>query len=497
MIGSFRVRLFVAMLGVALLASVVTAGLVQRQTTEAFEDAARQDLEVDTAIFDEILIAATFAGTWDDIDATVDELSAVFDRRIAVTTLDDRVLADSDAGAPLPEQPAAVLEPSIDDLLEFVGPDELVASGEIFFDELDEGDLEQLFGDDGFVDALDDDLLGDLEPLPPGLLYLGYPADELLSAASFDPLEILLTVGLVAGVALVIAGLLAGRISRPVRSLTAAAGALGRGDLEARVEGSTGGEVGELATAFNTMADDLERGERARRQLVTDVAHELRNPIGVLLGNLEAAQDGLFPTDRALVDLLHDETRHLSALVDDLGELAAADAGRLRVEPETVDVLATAVPVIDAHRGPAAERGLTLDLIGDPVLADPVLADPVLATVDPRRYRQIVTNLVSNAIAYTEQGGVVVEVAADVDDGRPVAVISVADTGPGLDAEARAHVFDRFWRADAARHRNSGGAGLGLAICAELVAASDGTIDVAPRPGGGSVFTVRLPAASP
>ena len=141
----------------------------------------------------------------------------------------------------------------------------------------------------------------------------------------------------------------------------------------------------------------------------------------------------------------------------------------------------------EAHRGPAAERGLSLELVGD----------PVLATVDPRRYRQIVTNLVSNAVAYTEEGGVVVEVASEVDEGRPVAVISVSDTGPGLDAEARAHVFDRFWRADVARHRNSGGAGLGLAICAELVTASDGTIEVAPRSGGGSVFTVRLPAAGP
>ena len=268
------------------------------------------------------------------------------------------------------------------------------------------------------------------------------------------------------------ATVLAGRrLVRPLRVLTESAAR----HTPALV--STKDEIGHLARALNDSAGDRERADAQRRAMVNDVAHELRSPLSNIRIWLEAAQDDLTPTDAQLVALLHEEVILLQHIIDDLRDLAAADAGTLRIHPEPTYVRDVLTQVVDSHRGAAHAAGvdLRLDIPHDPVLA----ADQV-------RLRQLVGNLVSNAIRYTPAGGTVTVAAHDT-------TITVRDTGTGIPAEHLPKIFDRFWRADQSRSRSTGGSGLGLAIARHLTEAHGGTIDVASQPGQGTLFTIRLP----
>jgi two-component system sensor histidine kinase BaeS len=286
---------------------------------------------------------------------------------------------------------------------------------------------------------------------------------------------LVLTVGLTA--------LAASHLVRPIHAITAAARKMGGGDRSARVDTKARGEIGELATAFNAMSAQVERTERQRKTMVSDIAHELRTPLVNVRGWLEAAQDGVATLDQPLVASLLEETLLLQRLVDDLQDLALADAGKLRVHPEPVHVGAILEQVAAAHRGRAEAGGveLTATVDGDPDLA-----------ADPTRLRQALGNLVSNALRHTETGGRVALWARRVGD---EVLIDVADTGVGIDADALPHVFDRFWRADKSRSRNAGGSGLGLAITHHLLAAHGGRIAVRSAVGVGTTFTLHLPAA--
>jgi two-component system sensor histidine kinase BaeS len=261
------------------------------------------------------------------------------------------------------------------------------------------------------------------------------------------------------------------RLVRPLRNLADAA--------ESRTPApvSTRDEIGRLARALNASAERRDHAEAQRRTMVNDVAHELRTPLSNIRVWLEAAQDDLAPTDAQLLTLLHDEALLLQHIIDDLGDLAAAEAGTLRMHPEPVHLREVLTPVTDSHRGGAVAAGvrLTLDIVGDPV----VPADPV-------RLRQVVGNLVTNAIRHTPPGGSVTVAATGT-------TISVRDTGSGIAPADLPKIFDRFWRADASRSRTSGGSGLGLAIARQLTEAHGGTIEVTSEPGRGTLFTIRLP----
>jgi two-component system sensor histidine kinase BaeS len=197
---------------------------------------------------------------------------------------------------------------------------------------------------------------------------------------------------------------------------------------------------------------------------------------------LEAAQDGLAPVDPQLITLLLEEAVQLQHIIDDLRDLAAADAGSLRLHPEMIYVNDALEQVAEAHRGAADTAGvrLTTDQTSDPQIR-----------VDPVRLRQLVGNLVSNAVRHTPRGGEVT-IRSRMDDGR--LVVDVVDTGTGIAPADLQKVFDRFWRADGSRSRATGGSGLGLAIVRKLVEAHGGDVAVANRPGRGAIFTVRLPA---
>ncbi|GAB3271697.1 sensor histidine kinase [Kineosporia babensis] len=269
--------------------------------------------------------------------------------------------------------------------------------------------------------------------------------------------------------------LLGRRLVRPLRALTEAAA------RQEPVNISTRDEIGYLAQVLNDSRERRDRAEAQRRAMVGDVAHELRNPLTNIRSWLEAAQDGLTPTDRALLDLLHDETMLLQHVIADLADLAAADAGTLHINPEPVDLSDVLAQVRDAHVGPAEAAGVAL---GAAVQGESTI------TADPVRLRQLIGNLVSNAIRYTPRGGVVKVTTTSIGNWLE---LKVEDTGTGIAEDDLPKVFDRFWRADESRTRASGGSGLGLSIARQIADLHGGTITVESRLGHGTTFTVRLP----
>jgi two-component system sensor histidine kinase BaeS len=278
------------------------------------------------------------------------------------------------------------------------------------------------------------------------------------------------------------------RLVRPVRALTDAVRRMREGRGDSRVEVRDSGELGQLADAFNEMAEHLERLEKQRRAMVSDVSHELRTPLSNLRGWLEAAQDGIADLDRERMGMLVGETLLLQDIVDDLQDLALADAGKLRLSPEPVDAGALVEQVVDSQRLRAAGAGLRLVAeAGDE-------AGDVVVVADRTRLVQVVGNLLGNALRHTPEPGTVT-VGARRSGGE--AVIEVADTGVGIPAQDLPHVFDRFWRADKSRNRRTGGSGLGLAIVRNLVELHGGSVAVESVVGEGTTFTVRLPLAGP
>jgi len=277
--------------------------------------------------------------------------------------------------------------------------------------------------------------------------------------------------------ALVATAGIARRLLGPVHDLTAAARRLAGGDLDARVSVRSRDEIGELAAAFNAMAASLARGEKQRRQMVTDVAHELRTPLTNLRGQLEAMEDGLLQPTPEVLESLREETRHLARLVEDLQELSLAEAGRLRLDPLPFPVEPEIRKVVAGLRpgGPAVEVAAA----GLPEVF-----------ADPERFRQILRNLVENAITHTPPDGVI-HVRGGVDGG--LVRVEVEDTGSGIAPEHLERLFERFYRGDASRTRATGGAGLGLAIVKELVEAQGGTVWVRSDPGRGACFGFSLP----
>ena len=313
---------------------------------------------------------------------------------------------------------------------------------------------------------------------PPALLFTLGPGGSQLPTFTLSRenlTRILAVTGGVLLLAVALTALVARRLSRPLRALTEAA----KQDRPAPVKSRD--EVGYLAAAFNDLTARRERIEEQRKAMVSDIAHELRNPLNVIRGRLEAAEDGHLPFDRALSASLLEETVLLQHIVDDLQDLAAADAGQLRLHPEPLDAAELAGHVAAAHADRAAAAGVALTTSAGGGTA---------LTADPVRLRQVVGNLVTNAIRHTPPGGrVTIHVSSTVD----TVTLAVADTGTGIAAEDLPHVFDRFWRAEKSRNRQTGGSGLGLAIVRHLVQAHGGTVTVESEVDTGSTFTVRLP----
>lgn len=295
-------------------------------------------------------------------------------------------------------------------------------------------------------------------------------------------LDDLIVAGLAAALlGTVVALLVAPRLTRPLRRLTIAVDRVAGGDRSARtdVPGAVG-ELGVLARAVDRMAADLEREDRLRRALVADVAHEVRTPLTILLGEVEALEDGVVPADPQRLASLHEEVLRLARLVEDLDAIAAAEAAGARLHRELVD-LATVVR--------AALSGLAEQLATAGVEVAATL-EPATVTGDAHRLEQVVRNLVTNAAKFSPRGGTV---SVDVGVEGDTAVLRVTDDGEGIPAADLPHVFDRFWRGQSAH--GTPGSGIGLAVVAELVAAHGGQVEASNAPPRGARLTIRLPLA--
>jgi two-component system OmpR family sensor kinase/two-component system sensor histidine kinase BaeS len=294
-----------------------------------------------------------------------------------------------------------------------------------------------------------------------------------------------LLAGLTIGLGSLIVGFVLSRgMSRPLVGLTEATRAVAAGDLSARVPDHYPGEVGELASAFNAMAEDLARAEELRRNLTADVAHELRTPLSVIRGKLEGVLDGVYPASSEQLQPVLEEVKLLTRLVEDLRLLALAEAGQLSLELRVMDV-GDLLRDAQVNFGPqAADRGVTLTLELPPQLPQ--------VKADRRRVSQVLGNLLTNALRHTPQGGGVTLSAVEA---VGMLEVTVADTGSGIPPEDLPYIFERFWRGDKSRSRAGGGSGLGLAIARQLVEMHGGTICAQSAPGGGSEFRFTLPVA--
>jgi two-component system sensor histidine kinase BaeS len=327
-------------------------------------------------------------------------------------------------------------------------------------------------------------------------------------------------------VALLLGLLLTRHITKPLNHLMDAVRKVGKGDLTSRVEVKGNGDIAILARDFNRMTEQLTRNEEVRRNMVADIAHELRTPLAVILGKLESIQEGVLPSTPETILPIQDETLRMIRLVRDLQQLSLAEAGKLPMALQAVNLRQIVERITEQFAIEFEERGLKVEVVGD--------APEVIG--DPDRLTQVFVNLIGNALLHTPPGGslrvLLAEVENPIEDGmiddekkhrlldvfrrkeekmqkteeaREVnntssslrldgwVQVAVEDSGEGIPEEELEHIFDRFYRVDKARERENGGTGLGLAIAKEFIQAHGGAIQVQSKQGSGSCFRIFLP----
>lgn len=316
-----------------------------------------------------------------------------------------------------------------------------------------------------------------------GILYVGEFVNPTSTEADFLSTvaeSALIGGGIAIAVALVLSTALIVQILRPLRALSRATERIAEGDMPDHVTLKTHDELGRLGDSFNQMLISLRRSETVRQTMTADIAHELRTPVTIIQGTLEAILDGIYdPSEESIVPI-YEETLHLGRLIDDLRDLALAEAGELRLEKESID-LAELVRQVAETAFLSREDAPRLHLELSKHLPN--------VSLDSKRFRQVIANLLSNAIRHTPSDGDVYVRVRRMDD---VIEMSVADTGPGIRPEDLPHLFERFYRGDPARGR-SAGSGLGLAIVKQWVEAHEGTITAGNRKSGGARFVIHLP----
>ncbi|HEX2809209.1 MAG TPA: ATP-binding protein [Kineosporiaceae bacterium] len=308
-------------------------------------------------------------------------------------------------------------------------------------------------------------------------------AEEAFQSASAVSLTVALLAALGASVA--VSAYLARRLSRSLRPLSQAAAQVANGHYDVRVQPpGLGAEFEELSAAFNHMAGRLDRVEETRRRLLSDLAHELRTPVATLSAYLEAVEDGVAYLDPETVAVMQAQTARLARLAQDVGAVSRAEEHQFALHLQPITPAAVVSSACAAAADRYAAKGVRLD--GD------VPADLPPISVDPDRMAQVMGNLLDNALRYTPEGGGV-QVLADQDHGH--VRLRVTDTGQGISSEHLPHVFERFYRVDAARDRAHGGSGIGLAIVKALVEAHGGRVTASSHgPGTGATFTFTVPA---
>jgi signal transduction histidine kinase len=408
-----------------------------------------------------------FFNTWEGVQSMVIQWSNLYGRRIVLADTDNMVVADSDEkmlgsvcnqdmmGGDMSEIPIAAPGPLLDTLLQ-PNPVQDQASN------LPPGNIGTLYI-----------VHGEIPDINRAALQITFE-----SIGSF-----FIWGGLVAiCIAILLTFFLSRRILSPVKALISAARQYGKGNFSRRVDFKDKGELGELANSFNSMADSLDHTQRLRQNMVADVAHELRTPLSNLKGYLEAINDGVVKCDEATIRSLNEEAATLTRLVADLQELSLADAGELKITAQPQDIGELIRDTMAALQPKANDKGLTLNTD----LPDSL---PIL-NIDAHRIKQVLYNLLVNAVAHTGKGGMITVTVKAHNDAVSV---SVSDTGEGIPPEDLPNIFERFYRVDKSRARSTGGSGLGLTIAKRLVQAHGGTINVKSELGKGSTFTFTLP----
>jgi signal transduction histidine kinase len=452
MVRSLRVRFLITLIGVVTVAVGTVAFFASRATTSEFRRSLQGILNYPTfsieakiaAINKALVTEASDRSIWEDLQTLLEGMGRTSKARFVMADIAGNVLADS-TGSLIDQQ---------------INTDQ----SKPFAAFLIEG-----------------------KPVLAYLVPLEDYGVEAIQARFTNSVNRSLLIAIISGglVALGLTLLLSRSILRPVSALISAARAMEKGDLSQRVAVTSRDEIGELAQAFNAMADGLERLEDLRRNMVTDIAHELRTPLSNIRGYLEAVQDGVVEPSSQMIASLHEEAMLLSRLVDDLQELALAEAGMLTLARQPIhlqDVVNKAVLMVESQ---ANAKGLAIEVR--------LPADLPMVDADAERMSQVVRNLLNNAVTNTPSGGKILISAQQVDSQVEV---SVQDTGIGIEAEHLPFVFERFYRADQSRARRTGGAGLGLAIVKQLVEAQGGQVCIASQPGLGTTVTFTSPIAN-
>lgn len=316
-----------------------------------------------------------------------------------------------------------------------------------------------------------------------------FSSDALITKADIDfRRNSYIAIASSAFVALVLAIIIGSASSRkltgPIRIITTTAAQIRGGDLTARTGLSGDDDIGQLAETFDGMANDIERDIKFEHRLTSDVAHELRTPLMAMQATVEAIQDGVMPADNEHLETVASEVRRLSRLVDAMLHLSRIENGKRQLRIESADVVYMAQSMVSMQKQLFLEQGLDL------VFEDKTENHECYADIDTDLIRESITNLMSNAMRYTPEGG---SVTVTVDHDKTDAIISVADTGIGIAEEDVSKVFSRFWRSDASRERAAGGLGVGLSITKEIIDQHNGTISVESELGKGTTFSLRLP----
>lgn len=312
------------------------------------------------------------------------------------------------------------------------------------------------------------------------------PFQQATAAADVRFQKRQLTQNWIIGLATVIvAALAAWWLSRllvtPLTRIASATHNLASGDYSVRIPVASKDEIGGLSEDFNRLAQALAHNEQLRRSFMADVSHELRTPLSVLKGELEAIEDGVRSITPATLASLQSEVATLNKLVNDLYDLSLSDIGALSYRMTDVAVDEVLQSTLEAFRQRLAERGLKVETRIDA---------PVMVNGDERRLQQLFNNLLENCARYSQAEGTVRVGCRNVND---EVLIEIEDSGPGVPADILPRIFERFVRAEASRNRSHGGAGLGLAICANIVEAHGGTITASAAPLGGLLISIRLP----
>jgi two-component system sensor histidine kinase BaeS len=276
---------------------------------------------------------------------------------------------------------------------------------------------------------------------------------------------------------------LARRMVKPIKAMASATHDIASGQYATRISFRSTDELGQLADDFNAMAQTLEKHDKERRQWIADISHELRTPISILQGEIEALLDGIRRIDSDTIRSLHAETLRLKRLVEDLYQLSISDLHALTCRKEMTDLRGVLMDSVDSYRESFDRKGIALHTTLSEEIKIPCIADR-------ERLNQLFKNLLENSLRYTDAGG---RLEIETELRQDAVQVEFRDSKPGVSEENMEKLFERFYRVEGSRNRRSGGAGLGLAICREIVRAHDGAISAHPSPLGGLLIRISLP----